>query len=143
MTLKALKLVLKSLGIFVWGDRLAMVLLKRPIKFLSILYPFRTRMRIVQALKRHQACKRARMLKRIASDVTEPASPDAVLHHNVDIERSILFFRRMEANREEFRRRMEDIELQCLREIGLLNGPPATFVNDIVNTGLDDPIYEQ
>ena len=35
----------------------------------------------VQAIKRHQACKRARMLKRIASDVTEPASPDAVRHH--------------------------------------------------------------
>ena len=85
---------------------------------------------MVQAIKRHQACKRARMLKRIASDVTEPASPDAVLHHNVDIERSILFFRRMEANREEYRRTME--------EIGLLNGPPATVVNDIVDIGLDD-----
>ena len=103
--------MLKSLGIFVWGDRLAMVL--------RILYPGRARMRMVQAIKRHQACKRARMLKRIASDVTEPASPDAVLHHNVDIERSILFFRRMEANREEFRRTMEDIELQRLSMMGL------------------------
>ena len=75
------------------------------------------------------------MLKRIASDVTEPASPDALLHHNVHIELDIQFFRRIEAIREEYRRRME--------EIGLLNGPPATVVNDIVDTGLDDPIYEQ
>ena len=102
---------------------------------LRILYPGRARMRMVQAIKRHQACKRARMLKRIASDVTEPASPDAVLQHNVDIERDILFIRRIEAIRDEYRRRME--------EIGLSNGPPATVVNDIVDTGLDDPIYEQ
>ena len=102
---------------------------------LRILYPGRARMRMVQAIKRHQACKRARMLKRIASDVTEPASPDALLHHNVHIELDIQFFRRIEAIREEYRRRME--------EIGLLNGPPATVVNDIVDTGLDDPIYEQ
>ena len=113
----------------------AMVLLKRLRMVLRILYPGRTRMRIVQAIKRHQACKRARMLKRIASDVTEPASPDAVLQHNVDMERDILFFRRIEAIREEYRRRME--------EIGLLNGPPATVVNDTVDTGLDDPIFAQ
>ena len=113
---------------------------------LRILYPGRARMRMVQAIKRHQACKRARMLKRIASDVTEPASPDAVLHHIDDVQRSILFFRRMEANREEFRRTMEDIELQRLSMMGLLDGPPATFESafvDNVNIGLDQPIYEQ
>ena len=123
-----------------------MVLLKRPRKFLSILYPFRTRMRIVQALKRHQACKRARMLKRIASDVTEPASPDAVLHHIDGLQRSILFFRRMEAIRFEFHRTMEDIELQRLSMMGLSDGPPATFESAFVDNGtvgLDDPIYEQ
>ena len=74
---------------------------------LRILYPGRARMRMVQAIKRHQACKRARMLKRIASDVTEPASPDGV-------QRSILFFRRIEAIREECRRTKEFIELQRL-----------------------------
>ena len=103
-------------------------------------------MRMVQAIKRHQACKRARMLKRIASDVTEPASPDAVLHHIDGLQRSILFFRRMEAIREEFRRTMEDIELQRLSMMGLLDGPPATIESafvDNVNIGLDDPIYEQ
>ena len=45
---------------------------------LRILYPGRARMRMVQAIKRHKTCKRARVLKRIASDVTEPASPDGV-----------------------------------------------------------------
>ena len=53
-----------------------------------ILYPGRARMRMVQAIKRHQACKRARMLKRIASDVTEPASPAAIRRHRVHAMRS-------------------------------------------------------
>ena len=75
------------------------------------------------------------MLKRIASDVTEPASPDALLHRRRHIELDIQFFRRIEAIREEYRRRME--------EIGFLNGPPATVVNDTVDTGLDDPIFAQ
>ena len=105
------------------------------------LYPGRARMRMVQAIKRHQARKRASMLKRIASDVTEPASPDGV-------QRSILFFRRIEAIREEYRltQKMEEIELRRLSMMGLLDGPPATFesmVVDNVNIDLDDPIFVQ
>ena len=113
---------------------------------LRILYPGRARMRMVQAIKRHQACKRARMLKRIASDVTEPASPDVVLHHIDGVQRSILFFRELEAIREEFRQTMEDIELQRLSMMVLLDGPPATFestIVDNVNIDLDDPIFVQ
>ena len=103
------------------------------------LYPGRARMRMVQAIKRHKACKRARMLKRSASDVTEPASPDGV-------QRANLFFRRIEAIREEYRQKMEEIELRRLSMMGLLDGPPATFesmVVDNVNIDLDDPIFVQ
>ena len=69
--------------------RLAMVQRKIPfgrarMRMVLRIIPFgRARMRMVQAIKRHQACKRARMLKRIASDVTEPASPDAIRRHRV------------------------------------------------------------
>ena len=64
----------------------------------------------------------------------------------MDMQRSILFFCSVEAIREEFRRTMEDIELQRLSMMGLLDGPPATFesmVVDNVNIDLDDPIFVQ
>ena len=84
------------------------------------------------------------MLKRIASDVTEPASPDAVRHHMDDMQRSILSYHRIEALREECRRTKDDLQRLF---IGLLDGPPATFESasgdHSHNIGLDDPIYEQ
>ena len=64
----------------------------------------------------------------------------------MDMQRSILFFRRIEAIREECRRTKDFIELQRLSMMGLLDGPPATFestVVDDVNIDLDDPIFVQ
>ena len=64
----------------------------------------------------------------------------------MDMQRSILFFRRKEAIREEYRQKMEEIELRRLSMMGLLDGPPATFesmVVDNVNIDLDDPIFVQ
>ena len=51
-----------------------------------------------------------------------------------------------EAIREEYRQKMEEIELRRLSMMGLLDGPPATFesmVVDNVNIDLDDPIFVQ
>ena len=64
----------------------------------------------------------------------------------MDMQRSILFFRRIEAIREECRRTKDFIELQRLSMMGLLDGPPATvesMVVDNVNIDLDDPIFVQ